>query len=353
MVVGAPNVDHALEAADLELAQEVAEVGREVCRLARGTDHHPVLVVRLLFFAVAEPDGAFPVDQVARLAQALDGQLGKPLLPERALPVPLVVPHAQTPHAGRQLVHHAVDREATQARLGGFEGQVLDPGQRLARFIGDHRDVVAAIPVLRWLLSMQPRIHGLAEQAGLGVLVVDVVLALDGMAGEGEHAGDGIAEDHAAPVPDVEGAGGVNAGEFDLDLLALAQVAGSVARPLPRHPRHQLAQPGLAQPEVDVAAGTLGRRFGNVDALGELPRDLRRRALEHPRQLEPRATGVVAVLAVPGPHQLHVGDLLGRHAQGSDRRLQRGANLQPWRQAHWGWPPWSVTSTWLVLPPRT
>ena len=83
VVVGAPHLDHAVEPALLEAAQQVAEVRGEVGRLAVGADDHAVLVLRQHLLAEAvlllqgrpEPQRAVALLEVAGLAQPLDRRL--------------------------------------------------------------------------------------------------------------------------------------------------------------------------------------------------------------------------------------------------------------------------------------
>jgi len=155
----------------------------------------------------------------------------------------------------------------------------------------------------------------LPEQARLGVLVVDVVLALHGVAGEGEHARDRVAQDHAAAVADVQGPGRVHARELDLHLLAASQLARSVTGAERGDRAHDLAQPAVAEPEVDVAARGLGGHLRDVDARGQLLRDLGRGLPQDARQLESGAARVIAVLPVAGALELEVGHLVVSHAE--------------------------------------
>ena len=102
-MVRPPHLDHAIEAAFLEAAQEVAQVRCKVGRLSVRTDDYAVLVFgqHLLAQAVlllqrrTEPDRAIAILQVARFAQPVDGSVCESCLPHPRLPEPLVVMDVQ------------------------------------------------------------------------------------------------------------------------------------------------------------------------------------------------------------------------------------------------------------------
>src|SRR5207244_3790776 len=97
---------------------------------------------------------------------------------------------------------------------------------------------------------MQPGVDGRSELSRLRVVRIHVVLALNRMPGELEQAADGVAEDRAPAMADVQRPGGVDAGKLDLQPLAAAEVAAAVAR---RDARDELAEPVIGQTEVHVS----------------------------------------------------------------------------------------------------
>ena len=88
VVVGAEHDDVCVEAA-LALVEVVAEVARDVGGLAVGADDDAVAVVAEL--GGAQPDGAVLLEDVAQLAEALDGALDR----ARLVQVVLVEVHVE------------------------------------------------------------------------------------------------------------------------------------------------------------------------------------------------------------------------------------------------------------------
>jgi hypothetical protein len=113
VVVGAPDVDHPVEAA-LELVHVIGDVGGEVGRLAVLAHHHPVLLVAE--GGGAEPQGARPVVELAGLAQALDGLVDRALLGEGALGEPLVVLDAELGQVVADVVEDGVQPSSKTKR---------------------------------------------------------------------------------------------------------------------------------------------------------------------------------------------------------------------------------------------
>ncbi len=185
---------------------------------------------------------------------------------------------------------------------------MLDAEQVLASHLCNFRHVVAEVAALWWFLAVQPCIHRGAKTSRLRVVRVDVVLALDLVARELEHTADRVAEDRAATVPDVQRPCRVDARELDLQLLALAQVKGSVAWANGRHVTDKLLEPLGREAEVHVAAGDLDLRrgVGDLDRRGEPARDLLWRLFESPGELHSGGARVVAAFGRLGPAQLEV-----------------------------------------------
>src|SRR5260370_22657370 len=142
---------------------------------------------------------------------------------------------------------------------------------------------------------MQPCKHRRSKTSRLRVVRVEVILALDLVARELEHTADRVAEDRAATVPDVQRPCRVDARELDLQLLALAQVKGSVAWANGRHVTDKLLEPLGREAEVHVAAGDLDRRrgVGKLDCRSQPARGLLCRLFARPAPLPSRGASVV------------------------------------------------------------
>ena len=146
-------------------------------------------------------------------------------------------------------------------RLGS--GVVLVGDEGLA--VGEERGagVVERAAALRHHVEQLAVAHGdrAAEDVHLGAVVVDVVLALDVVAGVLEHAAERVPERGPPAVPDVERAHGVRGDELDLHLGTGADLgAGEVAALLAHGPEDLVGRRG-GEVEVDEA------RAGNLDAL--------------------------------------------------------------------------------------
>ena len=245
---------------------------------------------------------------VAGLAELLDRLLRQPHLPELVLVIPVVVADVDARDRRADALHHLVDRVHPQLRLGFFLGKLLDPRQVVLRHRRELDDVLAVVSALRRLFAVQPRVHRRAELPRLRVVRVDVVLALDLVAGELEHAADGVPERDAAAVADVQRPGGVHAAELDLQPLATTDVARAVAG---RDPGKQSLKPFLAQPEVDIPAGRLcrGGAIGDGDGLGDSLSDLCRRLAQHAGELQAGGACVVTVAGDLRPAKLEVRDV--------------------------------------------
>ena len=173
VVVGAEQVDLLGEAAVL-LAEVVGGVGGEVGGLTVGPDEHAVLVVGEV--GGAQPDRAVPVEDVALLAQPLDGLLDGPAVVQLLLAEPHVEVHPEAlegpPDPGE--LEPVPEVAGHGGRLvGGQVEQVGAFGQRPAAELGD---VLAGVPALGRLLTPEPGDDRGAELVHLGTGVVDVVL---------------------------------------------------------------------------------------------------------------------------------------------------------------------------------
>src|SRR5439155_1361815 len=153
---------------------------------------------------------------------------------------------------------------------------LLEPAQQVSEIRGEVGWLsvggVAGVPALGRVEAVQAGVDRRAEAPGLGVVGVDVVLALDRMPGELEQPADRVTEGDAPSVPDVQRAGRVDASELNLKALAAADVPRSVAR---RDPAHEPSEPVAGETEVDVAVVRFGggRTLRNLDRLRNPRRD--------------------------------------------------------------------------------
>src|SRR4029453_8120995 len=149
------------------------------------------------------------------------------------------------------------------------EGPVGDAGPALGRvqagqgvallgleLDGQVGDVVALVAVGRRLgrPAQQAQVRRLdagPEPVVLAAGVVDVVLALDLVPGDGEQVGQGVAGRGQAGVADVEGPGRVGRDELDVDPLPVAEVDRAEGVPLGQDPADQAGEPALVEPDVD------------------------------------------------------------------------------------------------------
>ena len=350
VVVGAPDVDDAVEAA-LVLVGVVGDVGGEVGEQAVLTLDHAVLLVAE--GGRAEPLGAVLHIQVAAGLELGDGLLDQAGVEQRALGEPLVEGDAEllqifaavaellgegeTMHpgvvageqalgVGDQRVEVAflvgLDRRRVLQHVGGGDGgkavavAFLDLGGHLLHVValvgvgreghGDAEEVEVAQP------------GGQRQDVHLPPGVVDVVLAGHVEAGELEHVGERGAVGGAAAVADVERAGGVGRDELDLHLDA-ALLAAAEGLALVEHALHDGRLGVGGQREVDEAgAGHLGlghqgrgRQLGQQQA-----RQFARVALEGLGELQGQVAREIPVPGLLRTFQVDGGvGLFGGHAQ--------------------------------------
>ncbi len=206
---------------------------------------------------------------------------------------------------------------------------------------------------------MQPRIDRSAEAPGLRVVRVHVVLALHVVAAELEQPADGIAEDRAAAVADMERPGRVDARELHL-------------QPFPTpYPRRAVTGAGLAdltdqplQPfgrelEVHVAPYRLhcGGAIGDRNGFRQLRSDGRRRLPQRLGQLESSRARVIPTVGSLGATQLEVGQISLDPERADSRRQALGDHLANGLLGHLahaqtGCCPASVSWTWVDAPAR-
>ena len=94
-----------------------------------------------------------------------------------------------------------------------------------ASLIGDLGHVVAAVAALGGGLAEHARPNRIAEQSNLFPLVVDVVLALDGVTVRLQHTGDDVAHHGPARMAEEHRPSRIGADELDLNPNATAELA--------------------------------------------------------------------------------------------------------------------------------
>src|SRR6185437_894193 len=175
----------------------------------------------------------------------------------------------------------------------------------------DRGHVLALVAVLRHLLAAATGAQRRAEQIDLAARVVEVVLALDLVAGEREQPRQRVAVGGVACTANGHGAGRVAAHELDLETLRTCGRTGAEAHALVQHALHDVAVPARLQPQVDEPRpGDLGALDpGRLQLLHDPLGDLARRRLHRLGQPQRHRARVVAVRGVGRavePHRLAV-----------------------------------------------
>ncbi len=168
----------------------------------------------------------------------------------------------------------------------------------------DH--VVATVVLLGPLdraaqLLVHAQAQRVAEHPHLNTRIVEVILALDLIAGGGQQTAQHVAHHGATRVADVERAGGVGADKLDQDPNAIAGAGltecGSVGDDAAEYARSGLAR----HAEVDEARPRdrgLAHQPRTVEVIQQFFRNLARVAFHQFRQLHGDIGGIIAVLAV-------------------------------------------------------
>ena len=193
----------------------------------------------------------------------------------------------------------------------GFDGivtfQVGEAGALIDEdLLGEVYDVVALIAVGGKLdilaQSFQVAgVYGSVEEVHLGTGVVNVVFAGDLVAGGLEDGGEDAAKDGAAGVADVDGAGGVDADEFDHDLAGIGGWEGTEVVAGVQDFGHLLLEPLGTEAKVKEAGrgdpDLLDQAVGG-DEVGEGFGDVNWGQADGAGEAEGQAGGEVAVLGV-------------------------------------------------------
>ena len=173
-------------------------------------------------------------------------------------------------------------------------------------FFGKVYDIVALIAIGGKLdiLAQSFQVAGVyrsVEEVHLGAGVVNVVFAGDLVAGGLEDGGEDAAKDGAAGVADVDGAGGVDADEFDHDLAGVGGWKGAEVVAGVEDFGHLLLEPLGTEAKVEEAGrgdpDLLDQAVGG-DEVGEGFGDMNGGQADGAGEAEGQAGGEVAVLRV-------------------------------------------------------
>ena len=291
VVVGAPDVYHAVEAAHGEFVPVVGDVGGEVGVDAVGPPEHVVLQRELLYVGLAlslgpqrvaqdagggEPERAVPLICPAAGRQLVHRAGHVAALMQGGLKEPLVVLYAVARQVGLHLRQVYVQAEAGHGRVALALGRV-EPvvALRLAEAAGYVPYVVAVVAVLGEL-------HGLLAQYQLPVAgvdavgkflylvagVVDVELAPDLGPRAPQHLGQGVPQHAAAGVAHVHGPSGVGGDELHHYPLPLQLLGAAVVAAGGLHRREHVGVP--ARREAEVYKSGPGRLRGGEPAALQL-----------------------------------------------------------------------------------
>ena len=351
MVVGAPDVDDLIEAADFELVAVVGDVAGEVGVEAVGAAQHVVLqaelvdvlvLLALLAVLVAHDlRGLDPERAVLFIGPAEVGELfrrvgNKAGLVQGGLEEPFVELDAVALKVALHLGDVAVEAEARHIgvalRLGLVQIALAVLGVERLRKLLDVVAVVAVLGELDGVLALDELevagLDALGELFDLVAEVVDIELTPHVRAGPVEHARERVAEHAAAGVAHVHGAGGVGGDELHHVFLALQAVVGAVGLALGLHGGADALIPAVIQAEVqeagagDLSGGKIGALQLHVvqQRLGDVPGRLPQRF----GGCQGKGGGEVAVGGILG--NFHRGGLHLRLGQGavSHRRLVSG-----------------------------
>ena len=291
VVVGAPDIDDLVEAADGKFIAVVGDVGGEIGVKPVGAAEHVVLQPQLLDglvglagglelsgenFGGLQPQGAVLFVGVAPLGQLRHGVGHIAALMEAGLEEPLIVLNAVPRQIGLHLGDVMSQTELRQRVVAGLfvrvqEAIAVGVGVEL-RQLADVVAVVAVLGELHGVLTLEN-----LEIAGFQTLgkffdliagVIDIELPPYVGAGLLEHGGQGVAQHAAAGVAHVHGAGGVGGNELHHVLFAPQGVVFTVGFARLLHGAHGLAEPARAQGEVQEPRA--GHGGGGEVAAGKL-----------------------------------------------------------------------------------
>ena len=160
---------------------------------------------------------------------------------------------------------------------------------------------VAAVTVLGRLLPAPDRLDRRVEALHLRSCVVVVVLALDLVAGERQHACDGVAVGGVAGNGDRQRSRRVGGDHLDLDALGIERGLGPEVAGRGEDPAQPVGEPCVGHAEIEESGA---RRLGGLDQLAteslgrQVGRDLTWRASLGGREPQCDVRRVVAVLRI-------------------------------------------------------
>ena len=231
------------------------------------------------------------------------------------------VPDLEGDAEGVEVLFDVGDHFVAGDLTDGFQGFfAIKVGEAVAfvveDIVGEVDDVVALITVGGELGVAAEGfevagIDGGVEEVHLGAGVVDVILAGDFVAGSLEYGGEDAAEDGATGVADVDGAGGVDADEFDHDLFWIRRVNSAVVVVCVQDCVDLALEPPGMEAEVEEAGGSGPDIFDEVvggDEAGEGFCDVDGGEAGGAGKAKGKAGGEVAVPGVAGPLDFDVGD---------------------------------------------
>ena len=242
VVVGAQRVHQAVRT-PLELVAVVGDVGAEVGGLAAGTDQHPVLVVAER--RGPQPDRPLALVDVAARAERLDRPLELPARVQRALREPAVEANAEAIQRRLDPLAHRLDPTV------GEVVEIAGVGTGRGQLLGELGDVFALVALVGRLPSPHASGDGLGEAAHLAAGVVQVVLPLDPVAGEGEESSQRVTITGVTALGRGQRPGRV--GGDELHQHPLGSLGGSAAEGIAgvEQGGEALAVPAIGQEDVD------------------------------------------------------------------------------------------------------
>ena len=355
VVVGAPDVDDLVEAADGEFVAVIGDVGGKVGVEPVRAAQHVVLQAELFdgLLALArlaqvrredlgrlEPERAVLFIGIAEVGQRLNGIGHIPALMQAGLKEPLVVADAVALKVALHLRDVAVKAEARERVVAGLlvavEVLLALLLIKQLRQLADIVSMVAVLGELDRILALDDlevaRLQTLGKLLDLVARVVDIELAPDVCAGLLQDARERIAKHAAAGVAHVHGAGRIGGDELHHILLPGEHVAAAVVRALALDAGDRVAEPLITQPEVQKARpGHLdGREIGTLElhVVHQDLRDLTGILVQRLRRGETEGRRIVAVGGIlrnlhgglhrdiRGQQPLSSGGLIGGHGQG-------------------------------------
>ena len=242
VMIRAPDVHDPVEAAAV-LVVMIGDIGGEVGERTVRLFQDAVLVVTEI--RGAEPQRAVLFKGQARFPQPPECFLHRPAFDQRTLGKPHLMLHTE-------LAQVRLDAVKNRAHPVG-EASILPFGigqRKEIRFLFHHlacyiNDIAAAVVIFRPIDGhprqfLGPQPDGQAEQTHLASGVVDVIFRGHIVSSETQDARQRIAYGRAAPMPDMQGPGGVGGNVFHLHLAASARRRAPEVFPARVHAPHHV-----------------------------------------------------------------------------------------------------------------